>query len=148
MPAHKQKYDDILAKAPWKQALRIQGNKAVARAYSVCGTYQGCAFVSLAVTMMGCANPMTLVYLSLVYSQSVLTFLCVCFCCFICPLLPCLNSYIFYSIQCRTYYLIIKYPYVLVCMCVTMNKFPAVLIQTALLELFLALLFFEIWLWI
>ncbi len=55
----------------------------------------------------------------------------------------------FYSIQCRTYYLIINYAcwYVLVCMCVTMNTFPDVLVQTAMLELLLTLLFFEMWLW-
>lgn len=55
----------------------------------------------------------------------------------------------FYSIQCRTYYLIINYAcwYVLVCMCVTMNTFPDVLVQTAMLELLLTLLFFDIWLW-
>ncbi len=45
--------------------------------------------------------------------------------------------------------LIINYAcwYVLVCMCVTMNTFPDVLVQTAMLELLLTLLFFEMWLW-
>lgn len=81
----------------WKQ---IQGYKAVNRAFSVCRTYQGCSFVIHGGDHDGtCTSndtPPPPANLSVVHSQSVFTFLSVCFCAIISsPLLLCLNSYTF-----------------------------------------------------
>lgn len=96
--------------ASWKQALRIQGNKAVTRACSVCRTYQGCVFIIHGGDHNGtCTSnntPPPLANLSVLHSQSVLTFLSICFSAIISsPLLLCSNSH---SIQCRTCYLTIN----------------------------------------